>query len=119
MPACSIAPDDKKALSQTVGKDLIRNYGKKKYYSKAMVDSAMRRQRIDLDWACWSYSLFTSPAEFDDIHRRLGESCDYEAMRSQMVAAMTDGASGAWFHVDLSWLEWPDFDFSAMFGWFD
>jgi uncharacterized protein DUF6559 len=119
MPACTIVPSDKKELSKKVGKDLIKNYGQKKYYSKAMVDSAMRRQSISPDWSCWSYSLFTSRVEFEDIHRRLGESCDYEMMRSQMVSAVTDGASVSWFDVDFSWLEWPDFNFSGSFDGLD
>lgn len=119
MPACAISPIDKKALSKKIGGDLAKNYGKKKYYSKAMVDSAMRRQSLNLDWSCWSYSLFTPPTEFDDIHRRLGETCDYESMRSQMVSAITDGASSSWFDVDLSWLDWPDFDFGSVFDWSD
>jgi hypothetical protein len=40
-------------------------------------------------------------------------------MRSQMVSAVTDGASVSWFDVDFSWLEWPDFDFSGSFDGLD
>jgi hypothetical protein len=119
MPTCHIEPADKKALSKTIGRDLVQNYGKKKYYSKAMVDSAMRRQSYSPDWSCWSYSLFTSSTEFAEIHRRLGETCDYESMRSQMVSAVTNGSSVSWFDVDLSWLDWPDLGFANMFDWTD
>ncbi len=119
MLATAITSADKKALSKKVGKDLIESYGKKKYYSKAMIDGAMRRQAVNFDWSCWSYSLFSSPSEFSDIHRRLGETCDYGAMRSQMVSAVTDGASTSWFDVDLSWLDWPDFDFGSSLDFFD
>ena len=119
MPASAITAAERKALSRKVGKDLIENYGKKKYYSKAMVDGAMRRQALNLDWSCWSYSLFTSPSEFSEIHHRLGETCDYASMRSKMVSDATDGASGSWFDVDMSWLDWPDFDFGSAFDFFD
>jgi len=36
-------------------------------------------------------------------------------MKAEMVSAMTDGASTSWFDTDMSWLEWPDVDLSAIF----
>jgi len=42
-------------------------------------------------------------------------------MKSEMAAAITDGASSSWFDFDfdLSWLEWPDFDVPSIFDIFD
>jgi hypothetical protein len=86
-----MVPSDKKELSKKVEKDLIKNYGQKKYYSKAMAGSAMRRQSISPDWSFWSYSLFMSRIEFEDIHRRLGENC--------VNIMLTRAAPAAWLRV--------------------
>ena len=48
----------------------------------------------------------------------MGEQCDYDSMRGQMIDAL---AEGAWslFDIDLSWLEWPDIDLSSIFDFID
>lgn len=81
----------------------------------------MRRLDIPLDIDCWMYALYTSHADFDAHHRLTGELCDYGAMRSYMIVAITDGAASpaSWFSIDLSWLEWPDIDLSSIFEFFD
>jgi hypothetical protein len=116
MSAKPISTASKKNLVKSVGNDLVKHYGKKKYYSKAMVDASARRQNVSVDIECWAYCFFTAAHEFAEIHRVRGESCDYEAMRGSMASAVTDGHSESWFDADLSWLDWPDVDF---FSWLD
>ncbi len=48
----------------------------------------------------------------------MGETCDYVAMKTELVGDLTGGASGDWFSFDLSWLEWPDVSSASLFDWF-
>lgn len=105
----------KKRLGIAVGSDLVRTHGKQRFYSTKQVRASVDRTGYAIDWSCWAYSLYTSPADFAAHHNAIGEVCDYGAMRSEMTAAVTDGASALWFDVDLSWLDWPDTDFGSIF----
>jgi hypothetical protein len=64
-------------------------------------------------------ALYASPADFTAYHDEIGEQCDYASMKAEMTAALTDGASGSWFDVDLSWLDWPDIELPSIFDFFD
>ena len=116
--ACALSPSDKRAQAQAVGDDLIRNYGKKPYYTVEEVKAANRRQMIDVDFCCWSHALFNSHADFDSYHRSIGEQCNYASMKAEMLQSVSTAADGSWFDMDLSWLEFPDIDFS-IFDFFD
>lgn len=121
MPACAIKPEDRKKQIQLVGRDLVKNYGKKKQYTVQEVKNANRRQGIDYDFACWSHAFFNSRADFDEYHARIGESCDYAAMKAEMTEAFVP-ADSSWFEnfdFNLSWLELPDFDWSGFFDGID
>jgi len=121
MPACAIRPEDRRKQIRLVGGDLVKNYGKKKFYSVQEVKDANRRQGISVDVVCWSHAFFNSHEDFDEYHAELGEACDYIAMKSEMAESiMTE--SGSWlpdFDFDLSWLELPDIDWSSLFDGFD
>lgn len=112
MPACTIAPADRRSQVQLVGNDLIANYGKKDHYTIEEVQEANRRQRINVDITCWSHAVFNSHQDFDRYHRTLGESCDYVAMKKEMLDAVSTGVDASWFDFDLSWLEFPSIDLS-------
>lgn len=118
MRACAISPADRRRQVQVVGNDLVRHHGKKPYYSVRQVKDANRRQKIDLDVACWSHATFNTHQDFDDYHRSIGESCDYAAMKSEMLSSVSTATDASWFDVDLSWLEFPDIDWS-IFDLFD
>lgn len=115
MPACSIRPTDQKLLGKKIGEDLGNHYGKKRYYSRTEVESALQREAFPMDWSCWAFCLYLSPGDFDSYHSSIGETCNYALMKGEMVSALTDGASDSWFDWDLSWLDWPDIDLSAIF----
>lgn len=118
MAACAQSPGDKRAQAKAVGDDLVRNYGKKPYYTVDEVKAANRRQKIDVDFCCWSHALFNSHADFDSHHRAIGEQCDYAGMKAEMLQSVSATPDGSWFDMDLSWLEFPDIDFS-IFDFFD
>ena len=117
MPACAIKPEDRQRQIRLVGNDLVKNYGKKKFYTVLEVRNANRRQKIDIDLVCWSHAFFNSHADFDDYHSRMGESCDYIAMKRELfdsVSTSVDSSAlaDAGLDLDLSWLELPDMDWS-------
>jgi hypothetical protein len=113
MPACTISPSDRRAQLSIVGNDLIKNYGKKRYYSIEEVKQANRRKKIDPDYLCWSHAAFNLHAEFDAYHRSLGEECDYAAMKSEMLLSISSSEDSSWFDIDLPWFEFPDIDLSV------
>lgn len=110
---------EKKQYANDVGKILVKKYGKHKYYSPDRVKQASKETKWDVDWHCWAMCLYTSPEDFDRYHESIGEVCDYALMKGQMAYAITDGASDSWFDYNLSWLDWPDFDFPSVFDIFD
>ncbi|HEX7992081.1 MAG TPA: hypothetical protein VF513_18170 [Stenotrophomonas sp.] len=115
---CAIAPEDKRRQAQLVGDDLLHHYGKRNFYSVQQVRDANRRNKIDLDLACWSHALFNTHSDFDQLHAASGEACDYPAMKAEMLRSMATDSSASWFDFDLSWLEFPDLDIS-LFDFFD
>lgn len=54
MRACAIAPNDRRDQVKRIGEDLVRHYGKKRYYSVQEVKDANRRCNISADFGCWS-----------------------------------------------------------------
>ena len=111
-------PADRRRQVKLVADDLFRNHGKKRFYSVAEVKAANRRQGIGLDFACWSHATFNSHGDFDAYHRSIGESCDYVSMKAEMLSSVSSGADTSWFDFDLSWIEFPDIDWS-IFDFFD
>jgi len=109
---CAISPRNKKAQAKRVGDDLVRHYGKRKFYSVPQVRSANERCAIPIDVGCWSFALFNSHEDFDQVHRAVAESCDYLAMKKEMLESLSIGEVTNWFDFDLSWIEFPDIDWS-------
>lgn len=112
MPACAISPTDRRKQVRRVGNDLLKTCGKKPYYTVQEVKNANRRQGIDYDFACWSHAAFNSHADFDTYHKSIGETCDYVSMKGEMLSSVSHATDTSWFDIDLSWLEFPDLDFS-------
>lgn len=112
MTACAIKPEDQRKQVRLVGNDLVKNYGKKKYYSVQEVKDANRRQGIDIDLYCWSHAFFNSHIDFDAYHESIGESCNYLEMKKEMMEAVSCSDDTSWFDFELSWLEFPDMDWS-------
>lgn len=113
MTACALAPEDKRRQVTRVGNDLVRHYGKRRYFTVQEVKDANRRQGISPDVACWSHAAFNSHGDFDAYHRSIGEDCDYAAMKSEMLSSVSEASDTSWFDLDLSWLEFPDIDWSV------
>ena len=115
---CAISPRDKQAQAKRVGDDLVKHHGKRKFYSVEQVRAANQRCNIPIDVGCWSHALFNTHNDFDRIHQASGEACDYLAMKKEMLESLSIGSPSSWFDFDLSWLEFPDLDWSV-FDFFD
>lgn len=112
MRACAIAPSDRRDQVKRVGDDLVRHYGKKPYYTVQEVKDSNRRCSIGGDFGCWSHATFNSHQDFDAFHQAIGEQCDYAAMKREMLSSVSDCTDTLGFDIDLSWLEFPDIDWS-------
>jgi len=119
MAACHLKPNDKKAFISSVGEELVRKYGKKPYYKPDEIARAATFRGYSYDIHCWAYCFYASPQDFITLHEAAGELCDYAAMKTELLSDLANGASFSLLDVDLSWLEWPDIDLSAVFDWFD
>lgn len=118
MGTCHIAPNDRRDQVKRVGEDLVRNYGKKPYYTVQEVKDANRRSDISLDYSCWSFAFFNTRSDFDAYHQSIGEQCDYTAMKIGMLSSVSNASDTSMFDMDLSWLEFPDIDWPT-FDFFD
>ncbi len=112
MRACKISPADRRRQTRLVGTDLLKNYGRRQYYSVQEVKNANRRQGISPDVCCWSHAAFNSHKDFDEYHQSIGETCDYVSMKGEMLTSVSGTTDSSWFDLDLSWLEFPNIDLS-------
>ena len=114
MQACALRPADRKRQVKLVGNDLVKHYGKRKFYTVSQVRNANKRQGIEIDFCCWSHAVFNTRVDFDKHHESIGESCDYVAMKADMLSSVSTSADASWldFDFDLSWLSFPDIDLS-------
>ena len=115
---CAIPPADKQRQAKLVGDDLIKHHGKRKFYSVQQVRDANQRCAIAVDFWCWSHAMYGTHFDFDRLHASAGEACDYLAMKGEMLASVAQGTSSGWFDFDLSWIDFPDLDWS-IFDIFD
>ena len=113
--SCAPAPTDKKEYITDIGKILVREHGKKKYYKPEEVKKAHRNSKwYDLlDFSCWGMSIFSSHFDFDKYHERSGEICDYAEMKTEMLSGLSIYSTADWteiadLDIDASWLDFGD-----------
>lgn len=125
MGTCALSSADKRLLARRVGRDLLKNYGKKRSYTIPEVRKAVQRQSLPIDWHCWAYALYTDRSTFDEYHRQIGESCEYETMHRNIMGIVGGDAaatlevldpSPSTTGVDAVDDSWSIFDF---FDWSD
>jgi hypothetical protein len=105
---CHPPPADKRKYIGDIGKILVRDYGKKKYYKPKQVKQAHQRSTwAQLDFSCWAMSTFSSHGDFDRHHEAIGEVCDYTEMKGKMLEGISLSDN-----VDLTSLSAPDLDAS-------
>ncbi|GLQ99422.1 hypothetical protein [Dyella mobilis] len=100
---CKLATADKARLAREVGRDLLRQQGKKAYYDVASIQAATCRQGFPEGWECWVVALYASPFTFAAYRARAGENFDYVVMHGSMVEAISEDANATQLiHHDLA-----------------
>jgi hypothetical protein len=111
---CPPAPLDKRKYISDLGKILLKDYGKKKYYKPSEVKKAHKKSEWSTsDFDCWGMSTYSSHFDFDKYHQETGETCDYATMKSEMLEGISSTDSvhlTEMTNVDLdsSWLDIGD-----------
>ena len=112
---CTSSPSDKKAYITYIGKILVTDNGKKKYYKPEEVKKAHRKSKWydGLDFSCWVMSTFSSHSDFDKYHEETGEICDYTEMKTEMLSGLSVSQTSDWteipdIDIDASWLDFGD-----------
>ena len=116
--SCPPSPKNKKEYVSELGKILIKEYGKKKYYKPEEVKKAHKKTKWydGLDFGCWGMSTYSSHSDFDRYHDQTGEVCNYAEMKTEMLQGLSMNDGSNWidissFDIDTSWL-----DFGEVFG---
>ncbi|MCX2781160.1 DUF6559 family protein [Microbulbifer thermotolerans] len=61
---------------------LQKDYGRSKRYRPKQVRATIERSGLPVEFSCYAILIFCSKKAFDRYHTEMGETCDYEAMRS-------------------------------------
>lgn len=108
---CHPAPPDKRKYIGDLGRILVNDYGRKKYYKPDEVKKAHRASQWNAyDFSCWGMSVFSSHDDFDKHHEVTGEICDYTQMKSTMLEGISTSdvasiPSIPTVELDASWLD--------------
>ena len=117
MPAPrTLKSDEQSLLAKRVGADLVKHYGRKKFYSGAMMRASFGRLHIGPEAQCWAAAFFCSGAEFDETHQRLDHACDYQKMRVVMTSVTHKAAPASSASDAGSWFDGFDFDLPDLGG---
>jgi len=110
--SCTPSPINKKEYIRDLGKILVEENGKKKYYKPEEVKTAHKKSKWydGVDFTCWAMSTFSSHSDFDTYHEQTGESCDYIEMKSEMLSGLSISQNSDWIDIpdidiDASWLD--------------
>ena len=111
---CTPSPSNKKAYITDLGKVLVSENGKKKYYKPEEVKKAHQKTRwFNVVDFCWGMSTYSSHSDFDKYHEEAGELCDYIGMKTEMLSGLSNTTIDDWtgvsdLDIDASWLDFGD-----------
>ncbi len=112
---CTPPPTNKKEYISDIGKILVKENGKKKYYTPKEVKKAHRKSKWydGLDFSCWAMSTFSSHSDFNKHHEETGEVCNYVGMKTEMLSGLSTSPTSDWtdipdIDIDTSWLDFGD-----------
>jgi hypothetical protein len=97
-----------KKYAKLLPRDLVKNYGRKEYYSKYQVDLAVIRKRlgyspkINILSNSIVYAMYCSPEEFQEIHETAKVSAEYSEIRREIVDIVFDKVVDLSFDILLS-----------------
>ena len=113
--SCAPAPINKKEYISDIGKILVAENGKKKFYKPKEIKKAHRKSKWydGLDFSCWAMCTFSSHNDFDSYHESTGEICNYTEMKSEMLSGISESNVTDWTQIpdidlDASWLDFGE-----------
>lgn len=113
--SCEPAPQNKREFISDIGEILVKDNGKKKYYTPMEVKKAHQKSKWyhNEDWSCWAMSVFTSHEAFDLYHELTREACNYVAMKTEMLSGLSFSTASDWtkisdLDIDASWLDFGE-----------
>lgn len=89
-----MTPEKKKAIKaylNTLGPKLRAKYGHRRTYSPQEVHSTAVESGLSVDYVCFAYMLYCSPADFAALHDAAGEACDAAMMRQSVADEFFSG----------------------------
>jgi hypothetical protein len=76
-----------------LGPELRKRYGKQTHYTPDQVRTTAADQGLAVDYLCFAYCLYCSPADFSALHSGAAEVCEYWAMRALVGETFFPGAT--------------------------
>lgn len=67
-----------------IGPELRKRYGGQRKYTPDQVKQTVSNSLYSSDYDCYAFAMYCSHDDFADYHRAIGESCDYNSMRSEI-----------------------------------
>lgn len=67
-----------------LGPQLVRRFGKRRFYTPQQVRTAVRGGGFSEDDICYAYSMFCSLEDFNAYHAEAGEPGNYDEMRAEV-----------------------------------
>lgn len=67
-----------------IGPELRKRYGGQRKYTPDQVKQTVKNSLYSSIYDCYAFSLYCDYADFVDYHSTIGESCDYNSMRSEI-----------------------------------
>jgi len=108
------APANKREYISDLGKILVDENGKRKYYKPDEVKQAHKKSKwhdkVDFSWAMCTFS---SNIDFGKYHAETEETYDYSEMKTEMLSGLSVSSSANWteipdIDIDASWLDFGD-----------
>jgi len=73
---------------------LSKRYGYAQSYTPQQVRKTVETAELNVEFSCYAVAMFSSRESFDQFHRDLGETCDYDAMRAHIADMHFHGDAG-------------------------
>jgi len=80
-----------KSYIRKLPRQLAKDYGKSRTYSPQQVRKSIERSKLSVADACYGIAMFSGREAFDIYHRETGETCNFDAMRSEIAEKFFDG----------------------------
>ena len=82
------------AYTRKLPRLLSKNYGYAQSYTPQQVRKTVETAGLNGEFSCYAVAMFSSRESFEQFHRDLGETCDYDGMRAYVADMHFHGDAG-------------------------